>query len=109
MGVRSRGAPCPHHRTCPHSQASQAALRTRFGGTKLTQCTCAVSFCRRSCLIQHFAGVGIIGPCRFTPPFSAMHAKQNRCRSTRGPAALFVAPLVGFEVPHLSSLHDGHT
>ena len=28
-------------------------------------------------------------------------ARQNRCGSTRGPAALFVAPLVEFTVPRL--------
>ena len=37
----------------------------------------------------------------YTPFHSAMHAKQNRCWSTQGPAALFVAPLVKFNVPHL--------
>ena len=37
----------------------------------------------------------------YTPFLCAMCAKQNRCRSNRGPAALFVAPLVEFIVPHL--------
>ena len=37
----------------------------------------------------------------YTPFHSAMHPKQNRCRSTPGPAALFVAPPVEFNVPHL--------
>ena len=37
----------------------------------------------------------------YTSFLCAMHAKQIRCQSTRGPAALFVAPPVEFEVPHL--------
>ena len=37
----------------------------------------------------------------YTPFLCTIDAIQDRCQSTRGLAALFVAPLVEFEVPHL--------
>ena len=57
------GIQCPT-RTCPYSQGTRALRRWCFRGTQLTQCTSAISFRLRSCMIHVFAGVGMICPWR---------------------------------------------